>query len=159
MRVWALSVLLLAGLQVQAEEADRAAAFSLCQVCHQADGKGLPGAFPPVRNRAAAMAVLPGGREYLIAVSLYGLSGPLEADGQSYMGFMAGQKSLMDADTLAGALNHMIIDLNDAPAPELPLFTAEEIEAVAGEMGNSDPNAVAQLRADLLERHPEQWPD
>lgn len=55
-----------------------------CAACHQPDGKGIPGAFPPVANS-----------DYLnkdvkraMSVVKNGLSGPIEVNGQKYNGVM-----------------------------------------------------------------------
>ncbi len=39
-----------------------------CQGCHQAEGIGLPGAVPQLKDSVARVAALPGGREYLSRV-------------------------------------------------------------------------------------------
>jgi mono/diheme cytochrome c family protein len=39
-----------------------------CQGCHLVDGKGLPGAVPPLAGSVALLASRPGGREYLVRV-------------------------------------------------------------------------------------------
>lgn len=39
-----------------------------CQGCHQAEGVGLPGAVPQLKDSVARFAALPGGREYLSRV-------------------------------------------------------------------------------------------
>ena len=33
-------------------------AYASCAACHLPDGVGIPGAFPPIRNRAAKIAAL-----------------------------------------------------------------------------------------------------
>ena len=141
-----------------ADAAARSAAYAVCQACHQPDGNGLAGIFPPVRNRTAAMAALEGGREYVIAVTLYGLQGSIEIDGQTYNGFMAGHKGLLDPESMALALNHTVVDLNDHPDEGFEAFTAEEIQAVDADMGGSDPTAMLEMRARLRDQHGDQWP-
>ncbi len=39
-----------------------------CQGCHQADGSGLPGSVPSMRNLVGKFLAVPGGREYLVQV-------------------------------------------------------------------------------------------
>ena len=67
-------------------------AFATCSACHLPDGVGVPGAFPPVRNRAATIAGLDGGRDYLITVVTYGLMGTIQVDGVGYNGRYMGAK-------------------------------------------------------------------
>ena len=84
---------------------DNAAAYSTCAACHLPDGVGVPGAFPPVRDRAAKIAALEGGREYLIAVVSYGLMGTIVVDGAQYFGVMAGNTGALTDEDIAAALN------------------------------------------------------
>lgn len=53
-----------------------------CATCHQADGKGLDPAFPPVENSEWVT----GDNERLIKLVLYGLMGPIEVNGKKYDG-------------------------------------------------------------------------
>ena len=87
--------------------------YAPCAACHLADGAGIPGAFPVIRNRATAMAALAGGRRYLITVVSYGLMGPITADGSAYAGVMPGHGSSMQPDTIASALNYLVFQLTD----------------------------------------------
>jgi glucose/arabinose dehydrogenase/mono/diheme cytochrome c family protein len=52
----------------------------LCLTCHQADGKGLPGIYPPV----AASDWVAGDAGALVRILLHGLSGPVTVNGQPY---------------------------------------------------------------------------
>ena len=91
---------------VAVEVTHSADAFATCSACHLADGVGIPGAFPPLRNRLAAMASLAGGRDYLIAVVSFGLMGTIEVGGMQYFGVMAGNNGAMTAEEIASALNY-----------------------------------------------------
>jgi len=53
-----------------------------CATCHQADGKGLDPAFPPL----ADSIFVHGDSERLIKITLHGLIGPFELHGKSYNG-------------------------------------------------------------------------
>src|SRR5690625_3480726 len=55
-----------------------------CQACHQADGKGLPGAFPPLADNDHII----GDSDYLISNILTGLSGELVVNDVTYNGVM-----------------------------------------------------------------------
>ncbi len=54
----------------------------MTQVSHQANGQGLPGAFPPLTHLDKVVQAK-GGREYLVRATLYGLQGPLTMEGKS----------------------------------------------------------------------------
>ncbi len=55
-----------------------------CVACHQAEGQGLPGVFPPLAKSDFLMADKP----RAIAALIKGLSGPIEVNGQKYNGVM-----------------------------------------------------------------------
>lgn len=132
-------------------------AYATCTACHLADGAGVPGAFPRVRSRAATMAMLDGGREYLIAVVSHGLMGSIEVDGMQYFGIMPGNSGTMDAETIAAALNYLVFELKDAEAGGLTAFTAEEVEA-AQAATDANPQAAHSSRVELAQKHGEEWP-
>jgi mono/diheme cytochrome c family protein len=55
-----------------------------CAACHQADGRGLPGAFPPL----AGSSWLVQDSATPIRIALLGLSGPIEVSGMKFEGAM-----------------------------------------------------------------------
>lgn len=54
--------------------------YSNCMSCHQANGRGLPPVYPPLRGSDIVL----GDPETLVKILLHGLEGKLEIDGQSY---------------------------------------------------------------------------
>lgn len=114
-----IGILLLSGLVMACEQDDgdsQAMSSSFtegselyqrqCAACHQPDGSGRAGVFPPLAGHAADLATAPGGRDYLIRVLLHGVGGAIEVDGQSYSGVMPGFRRLSD-DQIAAILNHI----------------------------------------------------
>jgi len=80
-----------------------------CQGCHQAGGVGLPGAVPALKDSVAAIAALPGGREYLGRV-------PGVAQSQ------------LDDRAVAALLNWLVVYFDAAHVPpDFRPFTAEEL--------------------------------
>ena len=140
-----------------AEEVD-ADAYTTCAACHLADGVGIPGAFPPINDRTAAMAGLDGGRDYLIMVVSFGLMGTIDAGGRQYMGIMPGNKGMMSADDIAAALNYVVFELSGTDVDIAP-FTSDEVEAVQSAAGAASPNTAAEIRKNLIERHEDEWPE
>lgn len=142
-----------------AETKRRADAYTVCAACHLPAGQGIPGAFPPIRNRARDIALLDGGREYLIGAVWYGLIGQISAGGQSYFGAMAGQRGAMDSGAVADALNHLVFSLvDDQVGAELTPFSAEEVSAVAEQWADGGPSTMAKFRQDLVNKHADDWP-
>jgi mono/diheme cytochrome c family protein len=54
--------------------------FSNCMSCHQANGRGLPPVYPPLRGSE----IVHGDPATLVKIVMYGLEGPIKVDGQSY---------------------------------------------------------------------------
>ena len=77
---------------------------SICAACHQADGKGLPGAFPPL----AGSDYLLGNPDRAAHVVVFGLTGEVEVNGIKYNSVMPAMTQLSDkeiADALTYAMN------------------------------------------------------
>lgn len=66
-----------------------------CAACHQADGQGLTGAFPPL---ADSDYLVSGGPAAAIDVVLYGLSGPITVNGKDFNSVMPNLSYLGDDD-------------------------------------------------------------
>ncbi|MFO1402669.1 MAG: cytochrome D1 domain-containing protein [Steroidobacteraceae bacterium] len=77
---------------------------SLCMACHQADGKGLPGAFPPL----AGSDFLLGKPDRGVGIVVNGLQGEVVINGAKFNGVMPAMTQLSDqqiADALTYVLN------------------------------------------------------
>ena len=103
---------------------------SNCVACHQAEGQGIPGAFPPLAGHVPELLAPEGGRTYLIHVLLYGLQGQINVAGQSYNGAMPAWPQLSD-EQIAGVLTHIATAWeNEAELAEgFEPFTADEVAA------------------------------
>ena len=121
--------------------------YASCMGCHQANGQGVPGAFPPLAGHTADLFNAQGGRSYLVNVMLYGLQGEIVVDGTSYNGLMPAFGHLSD-DAIAAVINHTLVEWgNDELIDDFDAIRAEEIAAQRGRgLSASD---VYQLRAEL----------
>lgn len=97
-----------------------------CAACHQADGRGLNGVFPPLV-----------GSEWVSAdpvvttqVLLRGLVGQIEVAGKTYNGAMPAFTQLSD-DELAAIVNFVRMQLNDSSVAVDPQFLGEQRAASA----------------------------
>ena len=81
--------------------------YAQCAGCHQPDGSGVVGAFPPLAGHAPEIANVEGGRDYLIKVVLFGLQGPIEVAGQTYDTPMPPFLQLSD-EQVAAVVNHVL---------------------------------------------------
>jgi len=95
-----------------------------CAMCHQITGMGLPGQFPRIAGRADQIAKSEKGRQYLCTLVLYGMTGKVTIDGNTFVGVMAPLGQLSD-QTLADALNHVMQFGKTKVKP----FTAAEVKA------------------------------
>ena len=75
-----------------------------CVACHQANGKGLPGQFPPLIRTDWVLEPEPG---RLIRAVLDGLSGPIQVEGQSYNGAMVPWRGALTDEEIAAVLTYV----------------------------------------------------
>ena len=100
-----------------------------CAACHQADGTGLKGAFPPL----AQSDYLQGDRKEVMAAALFGLSGPITVNGVEYNGVMPSLGYLSDED-LAAARTYVFGSWGN----DLAAVSVEEVAALRAELGQED---------------------
>jgi len=100
-----------------------------CGACHQPNGKGLPGAFPPL----AESDYLLRDREDVLAVALSGLSGPITVNDQEYNSVMPSMAHLKDED-LAAALTYVFNSWGNS----LAAVTPAEVTALRDKLGQQD---------------------
>lgn len=89
----------------EAEETEHpgAAIYSQnCGTCHQSDGSGVSGLYPPVSDSDW----IDGDKTRLINVILNGLSGPIEVNGESYNNAMP-QFSYLNDEQIADLLTYL----------------------------------------------------
>jgi mono/diheme cytochrome c family protein len=112
---------------------------SRCAACHQANGEGLPGAFPPL---AGSEFVL-GEPERVVRIVLHGLTGPVTVKGQTFNGAMpAWADQLSDAE-IAAVLSYERSSFGNAAPPITAEFVADQRSATAG---RTTPWTAGELR-------------
>lgn len=100
-----------------------------CAACHQPNGSGLTGAFPPL----ASSDYLLGDRNAVLAAALFGLSGPITVNGVDYNGVMPSAGYLSDAE-LADVLTYVLNSWGNNGAAA----SVEEVAALRAELGQQD---------------------
>lgn len=103
-----------------------ATVFQQCQGCHQPNGAGIPGVFPPLAGHIPEVLAAKGGREYLVNVLLYGLTGEISVKGQKYNGAMPAFGAQLKDDQIAAVLNYVSTSWGNKN-PQA--FTAAEVAA------------------------------
>jgi nitrite reductase (NO-forming)/hydroxylamine reductase len=100
-----------------------------CAACHQANGQGMTGVFPPL----AESDFLERERKEVLKVALFGLSGPVTVNGIEYNSVMPSMGYLSDQQ-LADALTYVFNSWgNDYAA-----VSVDEVAALREETGNVD---------------------
>jgi mono/diheme cytochrome c family protein len=110
-----------------------------CVTCHQANGQGQPGQFPPL---AGSEFVLGDASNRLIAIVLKGLQGPVQVKGQAVNNAMQAWEGQYTDQQLAAILTYVRSDWGNN-APEIP---PDAVKAVRDELKNrKDQWTVAEL--------------
>ncbi len=123
---WGLSLSLLAVLAALAWPASALAQghsqYSVCAACHQANGRGMPGAYPPLAGSEFASAA----PEIPIRIVILGLQGPLTVKGQKYNAVMAPWGTTFNDEQIAAVVTYIRSQWgNKAPA-----VTAADVKRV-----------------------------
>lgn len=116
---------------------DGATVYQNCAACHQAQGTGIPGAFPPLAGHVPQLLAADGGRDYVVHVLLYGLQGSITVQGKSYNGVMPSWAHLSDAQ-LAAVIDYVSTNWGDALPPGQQPFTAADFERARAKQLTSD---------------------
>lgn len=110
---------------------------SRCQACHQADGEGIAGAFPPL----AGSEWVTGEKGVLIRIVLHGMQGDVEVAGATYNGSMPGWAMLSDEEIAAVTTHERSSWGNDAEP-----ISAEEVAAIREALaGRTQPWTAEEL--------------
>lgn len=111
-----------------------------CQACHQATGRGLPGAFPPLVGSEWAV----GSPEVLARILLNGLQGPVTVAGGTYNGAMPAWRDQLKDDEIAAVLTYVRQWAPNHAGPIAPALVGAVRGATAG---RTTPWTAAELRA------------
>lgn len=125
-------------------EAGAAVFTSHCLACHQANGQGIPSAFPPLAEHLPELLSADGGRDYVVNTVLWGLTGAININGVSYNSLMQSWAPVLDDQQIADVLNYSATEWGNADLlPEgFEAFTAEEVATLrTTEMDSSEVHA------------------
>lgn len=117
-----------------------------CLSCHQMNGQGVPGVFPPL----VESEWVTGEKTPLIGIVLHGVMGEMEVNGVTYSGAMPPWGSYLTDEDIAALLTYIRSswgnEASEVTAEEVAAFreattdrkspwTAEELEALKAEAG------------------------
>ncbi|HVZ63016.1 MAG TPA: c-type cytochrome, partial [Lacunisphaera sp.] len=100
--------------------------MGLCFACHQPDGKGLPGAFPPL----AGSDFLQADRDRAVRIVLKGLSGPVTVNGNTINSAMPPQEAVLTDQQIADVLTYVFNSWGNKG----DAFSADKVKAVRNEI-------------------------
>jgi mono/diheme cytochrome c family protein len=112
---------------------------TVCQSCHQADGKGMPGAFPPL----AGSSWMTGDPETPVRIVLLGLSGPIEVNGAQFNAVMPPPPAMTD-EKIAEAVSHARTSWGNGASKIDAAFVKQVRDSLAG---RTNPWTAAELAA------------
>ncbi len=88
-----------------------------CAVCHQANGMGVPGQFPPLVGSEWVLAEEWHGDNHIVKIVIHGLQGPVTVKGQPFSNQMAPWGKVLKDEQIAAVLTYVRNEWgNKAPA-------------------------------------------
>ena len=99
--------------------------MGLCFACHQPDGKGLPGAFPPLAKSDFLLA----DPDRAVRIVLKGLSGPVTVNGQTFNSIMPPQEAVLTDAQIADVLTYVTNSWGNTGVA----FKANQVKAIRNE--------------------------
>jgi mono/diheme cytochrome c family protein len=126
-----------------------------CVICHQSDGAGVPGMYPPLADSLGSYVAIPAGRAYIVHIVSFGLTGAISVHGQTYIGVMQPWPKFTD-DEVAQVVNYVLTTFNAKTIPKdfAPLTTDEvrRYRTTSAALGDVHKEGEALMKA--LAAHP-----
>ena len=117
---------------------------TICITCHQADGQGVPNAFPPL----AGSEWLTAPPELPIHIVLLGLSGPIEVKGSKFNAVMPPPPGMTD-EKIADALSFARTHFGNSASKVEPAQVAKVRASLGGRTAPLTTDELRALRASL----------
>ncbi|MCS7170062.1 MAG: cytochrome c, partial [Candidatus Kapabacteria bacterium] len=114
----------------------------ICASCHQPNGKGIAGVYPPL----VGSELLQGDPTLPIRVVLHGLQGRIERQGKVYNGVMSAWGTVLSDDDIAAVLTYARTAWGNSASPVMP----EQVREVRQKtQGRTQPYTEAELKQPL----------
>ncbi len=94
-----------------------------CMACHQSDGKGASGRFPPLNETDWVV----GNKERLVHLILNGMEGPIKVNGEDYNSLMP-QHAFLEDNQIAKVLTYIRTNFGNTASP----ISTEEVKKYRG---------------------------
>lgn len=111
--------------------------IGVCQTCHQANGMGVAGQYPPLVGSEWLLR----DAETPIRIVLYGLEGPITVKGITYNNKMPQFHDKLSNEEIAAVLTHVRSSWGNSAPPVKP----EEVEAIRTKVGSRGPWSATEL--------------
>lgn len=113
----------------------------VCMSCHQQNGQGLPGAFPPL----AGSEWVVGSDERLVRIMLYGLQGPIKVKGVEFNNVMLptgpGSAFNLNAQKIAAVATYIRQEWGNQATP----VSVDKVNEIRGKEGTRAAMTAAEL--------------
>lgn len=111
--------------------------IGVCQTCHQANGMGVAGQYPPLVGSEWLLR----DAETPIRIVLYGLEGPITVKGATYNNKMPQFHDKLSNEEIAAVLTYVRSSWGNNAPPVKP----EEVEAIRTKVGSRGPWSATEL--------------
>lgn len=118
-RLWVCWTLCAASFPGIAADNGAALFAERCAPCHQPQGQGLDGRYPPLTHLEDWLAT-EDGRHYIARVVMHGFAGPIEVGEQTYDGLMLTYRWRLKDPQIMAVLNYVAETLNTPPSGYVP---------------------------------------
>lgn len=115
-----------------------------CAVCHQANGQGVPGQFPPLVGSEWVLGGDWHGDNHMVRIVLHGLQGPVTVKGEQYNNAMAPWGKTLNDDQIAAVLTYVRNEWGNEAPPISAAFVAKVREETKD---RNDPWTQKELQA------------
>ncbi len=107
-----------------------------CAVCHQANGMGVPGQFPPLVDSEWALSRDWHGDNHMVRIVLHGLQGPVTVKGQQFNNAMAPWGKVLKDEQIAAVLTYVRNEWGNQ-APPIPKEFVAKIREETKDRGDA----------------------
>ena len=112
---------------------------SKCSTCHQPNGQGIPGAFPPLVDSPYVV----GDPSIPVRIVLRGMQGPIEIKGTTYNGMMPAWADLLTDEEIAAVVNYIRSELEGNSAEPVDVEFVAKLRQETG--GHPTPYTAEEL--------------
>ena len=103
-----------------------------CQACHQATGKGIEGAFPPLAGSEWAT----GNEQRVVAIVLHGIQGEITVNDKKYNGVMPPFKDQLSDEDIASVTTYIRNSFGNTAEPVTPEIVVKVREDTKDRVGS-----------------------